>query len=342
MEIAAYKFPPISSDTPLLLGQVYNQLLASELKLALMAIYPDQHPVFLVHAAGAADQRVDSLPLYAIDRSPYIGHLTALYVPPLPYKATLQALAETVAILRGPGGCPWDQEQTPQSMRNGLLEEVSEVLQALDYGDTESLREELGDVLYHLLMQVQMAAENGEFKLGDIISGIDTKLRRRHPHVWGDWVVETSAEVLHNWEILKREEKVEEAPSLLEGIPLGLPALARSQKIQDRVRRVGFDWPDLSGVLAKLDEEVAELRAATSKEERQSELGDILFLLANLASWLDIDAESALREANLRFTHRFNRLEKLRAERGLRWQEMDLAMMDRLWEEVKQTLANPQ
>lgn len=341
IEIAGYKYPPASSDRPLLLGQVYNQMLASELKLALMAIYPDQHPVFLVHAAGAADEQVEPLPLYAIDRSPHIGHLTALYVPPLPHRSTLQALAETVAILRGPGGCPWDQEQTPKSMRNGLLEEVSEVLQALDSADPESLCEELGDVFYHLVMQVQMAAEEGEFTLGDVISGIETKLRRRHPHVWGDWVAETSAEVLHNWEILKQEEKVEQSTSLLDGIPMALPALARSQKIQDRVRKVGFDWPDIQGVLAKLDEEVAELRAAASQEERQWELGDVCFLLANLASWLEVDAESALREANLRFSNRFDRLEALRIERGLKWQEMDLPMMDKLWEEVKQSLANP-
>jgi tetrapyrrole methylase family protein/MazG family protein len=279
------------------------------------------------------------MPLYQIDRSDQIGHLTSLYVPPLPYKATLPALAETVAILRSPEGCPWDQEQTPKSMRAGLLEEVGEVLDAIDTADSDGLREELGDTLYHLVMQVQMASETGDFTLSEVVAGIEAKLKRRHPHVWGDWEVADTAEVLRNWEMLKKEEKVDEAKSLLDSIPSALPALARSQKIQDRVRAVGFDWPDVDGVFAKLDEEIVELRAANVPDELAAELGDTFFVLTNLALWLDVDAESALREANQRFTLRFRHLEKLVDERGLRWEQLDLPALDLLWEEVKEMLA---
>ena len=335
IELAGGHYPPLNPDRPALLGQVYSRLLAGELKLALTAVYPGQHPVHLIHAAGTADEQVESIPLYAIDRSPAIGHLTSLYLPPLPQAASLSALAETVAVLRSPDGCPWDQEQTPQSMRAGLLEEAGEVLAALDADDRESLREELGDLLYHLVMQAQMAAESGDFTLTGVIAGIEAKLKRRHPHVWGDWEVNDTAEVLHNWELLKQDEKGEAAVSLLDNVSHALPALARSQKIQDRVRKVGFDWPEIGGIYDKLAEELAELRAASTPAARADELGDFLFAAVNLASWLGVDAESALREANLKFSRRFRRVEELIVARNLTWEQLDLAVMEEIWEEVK-------
>jgi tetrapyrrole methylase family protein / MazG family protein len=173
----------------------------------------------------------------------------------------MSALAETVAVLRSPEGCPWDREQTPQSMRSGLLEEAIEVLTALDENDPEALCEELGDLLLHVVMQAQMAAEADEFKLTDVVAGIETKLKRRHPHVWGDWQVSDTGEVLRNWDQIKQAEKGEERPSsLLSNVPELLPALAQSQKIQNKVGKIGFDWPDVAGVWDKLTEEIAELR----------------------------------------------------------------------------------
>jgi tetrapyrrole methylase family protein/MazG family protein len=339
IEIAQYHYPPVNPDVSLLLGQVYNRLLAGELKMVLTAVYPEEHTVCLIHAAGAAGQRVESLPLYEIDRSPHVDHLTSLYVPPLPAAASLPALAETVATLRSPEGCPWDQEQTPQSMRAGFLEEAGEVLAALDEDDPSGLREELGDVLYHLVMQAQMAAETETFRLADVIAGIEMKLKRRHPHVWGNWQVADSAEVVRNWELLKQQEKPASSPSLLDGIPYSLPALARSQKIQNRVRRVGFDWPNIAGVYDKVAEEIAELQAAQSPAERAAELGDLLFVLVNVAAWLDVDAESALREANLRFSRRFAQVEQLAAARELDLSQMNIEALETLWQEVKKTLA---
>jgi tetrapyrrole methylase family protein/MazG family protein len=221
-------------------------------------------------------------------------------------------------------------------MRDGFLEEAAEVLEALDTGDEAALLEELGDVLYHLVMQIQMAAESGAFTLSDVVGGIITKLKRRHPHVWGDWEVADSAEVLRNWEILKEGEKGEgHRPSVLDNIPVSLPALARSQKIQQRVKKVGFDWPDQAGVYAKVEEELGELRNAASPEAVAAELGDVLFAAVNLARWLGVDAESALREANLRFTTRFQRMEELAAEKGIELKGLELAALDELWSQVK-------
>ncbi|MEW5989411.1 MAG: MazG family protein, partial [Chloroflexota bacterium] len=179
-----------------------------------------------------------------------------------------------------------------------------------------------------------------------VIAGIDSKIKRRHPHVWGDWQVSTSAEVLRNWEILKEKERGPGAEiqnpkskiqnSLLDNIPSSLPALARAQKIQERVRKIGFDWPDVSGVVAKVEEEMAELKRAASAEERAAEMGDLFFALVNWARWLGVDAETALRESNLRFGRRFRQVEQLAAERGLDIAQMDLPALDRLWDEVKQ------
>lgn len=343
IEIAQFHYPPLNPDVPVLLGQVYSRLLASELKLVLTAVYPDAHPVQLIHGAGTAGELVEALPLYAIDRSPHVDHLTSLYLPPLPANSSLMTLAETVAHLRSPEGCPWDQRQTPQSMRAGLLEEVAEVLDALDADDPDNLREELGDLLFHLVIQTQMAAEAEEFKLTEVIAGIETKLKRRHPHVWGDWQVEGSDHVVLNWEMLKQREKAdkpaanaaEKPASALDGVPASLPALARSQKIQQKARKVGFDWPDISGVYAKLDEELTELKNADTPEEQTAELGDLLFVVVNLAKWLEIDAESALREANIKFSHRFRATEQLAAQRGLNMAEMNLEALDALWQEVK-------
>ncbi|WP_420641967.1 nucleoside triphosphate pyrophosphohydrolase [Candidatus Leptofilum sp.] len=335
IELSQYLYPPVNPDFPLLLGQVYSRMLASELKLVLTAVYPDEHPVTLVHKAGDDDELIEQVPLYAIDRSDQVNHLTSLFVPPLPNLSSLNALAETVAILRSPDGCPWDQEQTPQSLRSGFLEEASEVLAALDANDVAELREELGDVLYHLVMQTQIASEDEEFRLTDVIAGIDAKLKYRHPHVWGDWQVNDSTEVIHNWEMLKAKEKANRSNSLVDNIPESLPALARSQKLQARVRKVGFDWPSIDGVYEKVQEEIAELREAVTPEHRAEELGDLLFVTVNLAKWLDIDAESALREANLKFSRRFRALETLAAQRNLDLAKMAADDLEALWQEVK-------
>jgi tetrapyrrole methylase family protein/MazG family protein len=340
IEIAGYFHPPISCDIPLLIGQVYGKRLASDLKLALMSHYRDDHEVILVHAAGTREEKTEKLPLYAIDRSTELAHLTSLYVPASLHRSTLAALAETVAYLRSPDGCPWDQEQTHRTLRQGFLEEVSEVLEAIDKQDPESLREELGDVLYHVVMQAQIASEEGEFLLSEVIAGIEAKLKRRHPHVWGDIQVADSAEVVRNWESQKEQEEGKQTSgnSQLGKIPLGLPSLARAQKIQKKVQRVGFDWPDISGVKAKVNEEFDELVNSDTHEEQYQELGDLIFAVVNWARWLEIDAESALREANIRFIGRFESLERIAENNGQILADMEIDQLEALWEQAKSEL----
>jgi tetrapyrrole methylase family protein/MazG family protein len=340
LSVAESYYPSLHADQAILLGQVYNRFIAGEVKQSLATIYPDEHQVALIHKAGEADEVVEYLPLYKIDRSNHISYLTSLFIPALPAVSTLPALAETVAVLRSPNGCPWDIEQTPQSMREGFLEEAYEVIEAIDCQDNDNLREELGDMLYHIVMQAQMASEGGDFNLSDVIAGIESKLKRRHPHVWGDWEVDNTAEVLANWEVLKQQEKGEPSnQSLLDNILKNLPALSRSQKIQNRVGKAGFDWPNIRGIYEKVEEEMDELRAAKIPEERTAELGDLLFIIVNLARHYNVDAESALREANRRFELRFRLIEKLADQRRLDFKQMSLAEMNVLWEEAKETLA---
>lgn len=337
--LARYLHPPVNPDAPLLLGQLYSPWLASELKLTLMALYPAEHAVQLVHDAGTPQQRVETLPLHAVDRSAHIRNLTALFVPPRATTSSLGGFAETIAVLRSPHGCPWDREQTPQSLRDSLLEEAAELLDALDHDDPAAVCEELGDLLLHIVMQAQMAAEAGDFTISDVVAAIDAKIRRRHPHVWGDQTVADTAELRQLWAQLKAREKqgrVQDGPaSLLDNLPIALPALARSQKIQRRVARVGFDWPTLDGVWDKVHEELEELRTAVTDAERTAELGDLLFALVNLARRLQIDAEIALREANLRFMHRFAQVEQRVWAQGKTLADCDLDSLDALWRAVK-------
>jgi tetrapyrrole methylase family protein/MazG family protein len=333
-ELAALHHPCLNPDLPALIAQLYDQQLASDVKLTLMNLYPDEHPVTLVRGASTAQAQVLTVPLYELDRQPDVDHLTSLYVPPLPRPSSLEAFQDTIARLRAPGGCPWDREQTHQSLRSHLLEETHETLAALDADDTDALREELGDLLLQIVLQAQIAVEAGEFSLAQVIEGVDAKIKHRHPHVFGDVVVADAAEVMHNWEEIKREEKGEY--SLLGGVSRSLPALARAQAIQKRVARVGFDWPDAEGVVAKIAEEMTELREAQGDEELEEELGDLLFSVVNLARWLDIDAESALRGACGQFIQRFSGMEDLCRERGLDLSELSLAEQEELWEEVKE------
>jgi tetrapyrrole methylase family protein/MazG family protein len=337
-DLAAAFHPPLDPDRPALLGQLYGQRLASEVKLTLMNAYPDDHPVTLVRAAGIPEATMVTFPLYELDRGQRIDHLTTLYVPPLPHVSGLPAFQQTIARLRAPDGCPWDREQTHQTLRTNLLEESYEALAALDAEDDDKLCEELGDLLMQIAMHVQIATEGEAFKFADLIGRIDAKLKRRHPHVFGDVQVEGTADVLRNWEAIKASERAAEGnahSSRLKGVPAILPALARAQALSDRAARAGFDWPDMDGVLEKLAEEVAELCAVEDREARAQELGDLLFTLVNVARWLDVDAESALRSTCDRFTTRYAEMEQIARGQGNDLSALSLSEQDGLWEEVK-------
>ena len=241
---------------------------------------------------------------------------------------------ELIARLRAPDGCPWDREQTHQSLRENLLSETYEVLEALDAGDADALREELGDLLLQIVLHAQIARDDGEFEITDVIRGIAAKIIGRHPHIFGDTTADTAAQVMANWEKLKKAEKPHRE-SVLEGVPKAMPALAYAYEISRRAVRVGFEWPDLGGVLDKLAEEVKEIAEAKTREEKEQEYGDLLFTLVNVARWEDIDAEAALRSASEKFYKRFAHMEALCRERGLDFQGLSMEEKDRLWEEAK-------
>ena len=243
-------------------------------------------------------------------------------------------LVDIIAKLRAPDGCPWDRKQTHSSLRENLLEECYEVLGALDEGDMDKLCAELGDLLMQIVLHAQIAAEAGEFELGDVIKGINAKLIHRHPHIFGSLKVRDAEEVALNWEALKREERGA-GTSILDSVPGLMPALGYSQSVQRRVAGVGFDWENIDGVIDKLAEEVSEFKQAPSQEERAKEFGDLLFTLANIARRMDIDLEAALREANQRFYRRFTCMEELCRQRGLNFGELSFDEQNTLWEEAK-------
>ncbi len=243
-------------------------------------------------------------------------------------------LVGIIAKLRAPDGCPWDRKQTHASLREHLLEECYEVLQAIDQEDWEALSGELGDLLLQIVLQSQIAREAGEFELADVLTSINTKLIHRHPHIFGATKVKDADEVAHNWEVLKQEER-EADTSVLAGVPRHMPALGYSQAIQRRVAELGFDWPDIRGVIEKLAEEVAEFKQAESSEERAQEFGDLLFTLVNIARRMGIDSEAALRGANERFYQRFSYMEGVCRQRGVKLGDLSFAEQNALWDEAK-------
>lgn len=343
LDVAAAHHPAIDPDKPALLAQLYSRAVAGDVKLTLLNQYPPDHEVMLVQAAGTADQRLLTLPLVEIDRRDDLAHLTMLYVPPLPQPSSFASFQETIAHLRAPEGCPWDREQTHQTLRRHLLEETYEVLEALDEDDPEALREELGDLLLQVVLQTQIAVDEEEFRMPDVVAGIDAKIKRRHPHVFGDVKVNGAEDVTRNWEVIKKAEKeaagkAEERKSALDGIPRGLPALAEAEAIGSKAARQKFDWPSINGVLAKVAEEIHELQAVEDEIAREEEFGDVLFALANVARWLKIDPEAALRAANNKFRARFREMERRAREQNRVLSEMTDRELDDLWNTAKQTV----
>ncbi|MDD5082403.1 MAG: nucleoside triphosphate pyrophosphohydrolase [Dehalococcoidales bacterium] len=244
------------------------------------------------------------------------------------------ALVDIVARLRAPDGCPWDRQQTHASLREYLLEECYEVLEALDEGDSAKLCGELGDLLLQIILHTRIATEAGEFELGDVVWGINTKLVHRHPHVFGPLKITDAGEIPHNWEALKKEER-DAGTSILAHVPKEMPALAYSQDIQRRVAQVGFDWPDIEGVIDKLAEEIGEFRRAADAEQKAREFGDLLFTLVNFARRQGIDSETALREASRRFSRRFVYMEEACRQRSVEIGDLSLAEQNALWAEAK-------
>jgi tetrapyrrole methylase family protein / MazG family protein len=338
LELSQAHLPGFPADMPVLIAQVYSRLVAAELKVTLNIIYPDEFSVRLVHAAGTKDELVEDLPLYEIDRSEHIGLLTVLYLPAMEEGTSFEAFQEIIAHLRAPDGCPWDKEQTHLSLRAHLLEEAYEAVAALDSEDPMKMAEEFGDLLLQIVLNAQIASEEGEFNMTDVFKGIYDKIIRRHPHVFGDAQVDGVGGVLKNWEKLKAAERAnssEPEKGLLDSVPLALPALIQAQEYQDRAARVGFDWPEIDNVLEKISEEIQEVRDAPNEIELAGEIGDLFFALVNLARWKKIDSESALRGTNMRFKQRFTHIEAGAKEQSRKVSDMTLDEMEALWQEAK-------
>ena len=246
-------------------------------------------------------------------------------------------LEEIVRILRAPGGCPWDAEQTHQSIRRNFLEEAYEAVEAIDEGSPDHLKEELGDVLLQVMLHARMEQEEGRFDLDGVADGICKKLIFRHPHVFGNVEVSGTGEVLSNWETLKRQEKGQATNTdALEAVARSLPALWRAEKVQKKAKKAGFDWPDISGALDKLSEEIGELKAAVGQGTNvEEELGDLLFSAVNVSRFLKADPEDTLNSATDKFIHRFQKVEEFAAAQGRSMEGMTLEELDKLWEQAK-------
>ncbi len=254
-------------------------------------------------------------------------------------KDLFESLVEVIATLRGENGCPWDREQTHTSLKSTLIEETYETVEAIDSGNPDKLKEELGDLLLNIMLQAQIAAENNNFDIYDVIDTLTEKLIRRHPHVFGDVNVENAEDVVKNWEAIKSQESgYEDRKSVLDGIPNALPALLRGQKIQKRVARVGFDWDNISDVVAKVDEELTEVKESLPTNDTEAiemEIGDLLFAVVNLCRFIDLQAEETLRKSNWKFITRFKRMETELEKQGKTLTDQTLTELDEIWEKVK-------
>jgi tetrapyrrole methylase family protein/MazG family protein len=249
----------------------------------------------------------------------------------------LNKLIEIMAALRGEKGCPWDREQTRESLKPFIVEEAYEVLEAIDEKNPEAIKEELGDLLFQIVFQCRIAEERGEFGMAEVIEMIGKKMIARHPHVFGDADYKTSEEVLVHWEAQKKREG-KQRESILDGVPKTLPSLLRAHRLQDRASRVGFDWEKVEDVLPKLEEELEEFRTALKgkkQEEIEDELGDIFFVLVNISRFVGINPEDALRKTISKFISRFRYIEMAAVDKGKSLSDMSLAEMDELWDEAK-------
>ncbi|EDL63655.1 nucleoside triphosphate pyrophosphohydrolase, partial [Bacillus sp. SG-1] len=325
----------IKMDQHLLIGQVYDAFSASNVKLTLMELYPFDYMVKMVTAAGTKNELVKKIPLVELDREVELNNLTSLYVPParemdMRYKQ-FSTFRQIIARLRGPGGCPWDIEQTHHSLKKYLIEETYELLEAIEEEDTDHIIEELGDVLLQIMLHAQIGEDEGMFSINEVIETVAEKMVRRHPHVFGDVSVENSDDVKANWETIKKAEKGEQEQPLLKGVAKGYPSLIKAYEYQKKAAKVGFDWELTDDAWEKVNEEIEEFRVEAAKGDKHtqtSEFGDLLFSLVNIARFYKIHPEEALAMANNKFFNRFAYVEQKVKESGKDFARFSLEELD--------------
>ena len=330
---------PPGGQRPVIILQVHDRMLASNIKIALLEHYPPDTPVTLVRACGVKGEEIIlTLKLHEMDHQDHFDHLTSLYIPAVPTASSWDKLNKIVRQLRGPDGCPWDAEQDHQSLRPYLIEETYEVIDAIDRQDMHNLKEELGDLLLQVVMHAQVAAEAGSFTIEDVTDMISQKMIRRHPHVFGRRGASDRQEAVTRWEEMKAAEKeVSPAASLVDSQVPG-PGFMRARKLQEKVATVGFDWPDATAVLDKVQEEVDELcevHQAGNYEDLVDEIGDVLFSVVNYARHAQVDPEAALQKTVSKFSERFRYVEEAARRRGKELADMSLEEMEQLWQRSK-------
>ena len=338
----SFKRDEVQMNAHLLIGQVYDAFSASEVKLTLMEKYPDDYEVTIVTAAGSSAESLTKVPLFELDRVMKLDNLTTLYVPPIYKKEDRlkewQTLREIVADLRGPNGCPWDKEQTHATLKKYAVEEVYELLQAIDEEDDDHIVEELGDVLLQVFLHAQIGEDNGYFSMEDVLNSIADKMIRRHPHVFGGVKADSTEDVLRNWQQIKSEENRDSGDSLLEGEMRADSSLLTSFNYQKKVAKVGFDWPDVSGAWEKFEEELGEWKtelAEGTKDSQVDELGDLLFTIVNLARFYNLSPEQAMIQANKKFKSRFQFVEESVKKGKGDFSQYTLEELDQYWNEAK-------
>ena len=327
----------------ILVSQVYDSFVASNVKLTFMEKLPYDYEVYIVTAAGSKDEKIRKVPLVELDREAEINNLTTIYIPPVKNETLIYKdfykLKGIIAELRGPGGCPWDIKQTHESLKKYLIEEAYEVIEAIQEQDVDHLVEELGDVLLQVLLHAQIGEDDGYFNIDDVIEGLSAKMVRRHPHVFGNRVAETAEDVVKNWQEIKQEEKGIQQESILDEVGKSLPNLIRAFELQRKAAKVGFDWHDVSGAWDKLTEEIGEFKDEIalnpSSEDVMKEFGDILFAFINIARFYDIHPDEALFMTNQKFMNRFHYIERKVKDSGRTFEDYTLEELDSYWNEAK-------
>ncbi|ELC8399438.1 nucleoside triphosphate pyrophosphohydrolase [Clostridium perfringens] len=324
-----------------IITQVYNNFIASEVKLRLLEGYKDDTEIIFVRAAGVEGlESIRKIPLYELDWQEDIDYLTSIYIPKdLGNKKDFQDLLDIIETLRNPGGCPWDREQTHESLKSALLEECYEVIDAIENEDEDALIEELGDVLLQVVFHASIGKEDGYFDIMDVIGGISNKMINRHPHVFGNEKANTSEQVLVNWDEIKKEEKgIKTLTEEMQNIAKSLPATTRAYKVQKKAKKVGFDWDDVNCAMDKVKEELNEIKEVYNCEDKsiiEGEVGDLLFACINVARFLEVDGELALDKTIKKFIKRFSYIENEAIKNNKNLKDMTLEEMDKLWEEAK-------
>lgn len=324
-----------------IITQVYNNLIASEVKIKLSNFFDDETEVFYCKAMGIeGKESIKKIKLYELDMQEYMDYLSYIYIPKdLNNKKDIYDLSDLIEILRGERGCPWDKEQTHESIRKSIIEESYEVCDAIDKQDVEGLIEELGDVLFQVIFHASLGKEEEIFDMGDVIQAIYEKMVYRHPHVFGNKKLQSSNEVVVNWEELKKKEKnFESITDEMKGVANALPALIRAKKVQNKAKKVGFDFDSVEEAMEKVKEEINEVLDVYKCEDKAiitEEIGDLLFSCVNVSRFLQVDSEEALKITTDKFINRFKYIEEKASDKSIKLEDMTINEMNCLWNEAK-------